>query len=450
MERFKIIEEKEILSNIDSEEIITLCQKLIQTNSINPPGNEYNVARVISNFLKENGIDCEIFDMGNNRANLIATLRGNGNKKLLLNGHMDVVPIENDELWIVPPLSGIIKRKRIIGRGAADMKGALAAMIIAFVTLKRIQYPLKGDLILNCVADEETLGMIGTKWCIENQPDKMKADAVIVCEPSGLDPLPKAILLGEKGRVEIKLVAHGISCHAGMPALGVNPIKMLIEILSNLDKLYSYIQKVVPPFSKEELKTMLSEGFVSKEVFERIYNENPILQSLIDALCNFTFAITMIDAGIKENVVPKTCEAVIDFRLIPNQTPDNLIDGIKNFIEDLGYQVKNPKDAKEDETFIELITNSTSEPSIIDKLDYEIIDILFHTYKDIYGKNPFKFLMPATTDARFFRNSGFCKQVIVFGPGNATRAHGINENIEIKDLINATKTYALVAARFLK
>ncbi|MHA1231813.1 MAG: M20 family metallopeptidase [Candidatus Helarchaeota archaeon] len=441
--------EEKILEAIEPEEVISLCQKLIQTDSINPPGNEANVARVIRDFLKENKIDCEIYDMGNNRANLLTVLKGSGDKKLLLNGHMDVVPIEHEELWKVPPLSATIKRKRIIGRGAADMKGGLAAMIIAFTVLKRLEYPLNGNLILNCVCDEETLGSIGTEWCIKNLADKMRADAVIVGEPSGLDPLPKGILIGEKGRMEINIKTHGIACHAGMPSLGVNPIEILNKILSNMSKLDDYLPQIRPPFSKEELKLMLQEGFSSKEVFERIYKEQPILESLINSLCNYTYAITKINAGIKENVVPSECNSIFDFRLIPGQKPEYLVNALKNLISDLGYKIKDSTKSIKNEVFVEIKINSMSEPSIIDKMDYELISILYESYREIYGKTPFKFLMPATTDARFFRNSGFCKQVVVFGPGNATRAHGINENIEIRDLVNATKTYAITAARFL-
>ena len=330
------------------------------------------------------------------------------------------------------------------------MKGPLAAMISAFVILKRLNFPLKGNLILNCVSDEEVLGEIGTKWCITNYPEKMRADAVIVCEPSGLDPLPKAILIGEKGRLEVQIITHGISYHAGMPALGVNAFEMFNKIFNNIHKLNSYISPVIPPFSKDELKSMLIECFGTKEIFEKIYEDNSILQALIDALSNFTCTLSIVKAGLKENVGPGECTAILDIRLVQGQDSKEIINGLKKLINDVGYPIKSPDSAAKNELYVELKINSLSEPSIVDRYDYEIIDILKNTYKEIYHKKTFKFLMPATTDARFFRNSGFCKQTVVFGPGNATQAHSKNEYIDIKDLINATKTYALVAARFLK
>lgn len=443
--------EESIIDAIDAnkEEIIEFCQKLIQTDSVNPPGNEKNVALVIKDFLDKNGIKCEIIDIGDNRANLIASIKGEGNKNLLFNGHMDVVPIEKEEQWKYPPFAATIKRKKIIGRGAADMKGPLAAMIMAMVFLKRIDFPLKGNLIINCVADEETLGALGTKYCVEQCAERIKADAIIVCEPSGMDPLPKAILLGEKGRAEIEITVHGRSCHASMPSLGVNPIDIMNDVLFNMQRLKTYIPEVKPPISKEELKSMLKKGFPSEEIFQRIYNDQPQLQALLNACLNFTYSTTKINSGIKENVVPGDCKAVIDFRLIPGQDPNIIVNGLKEYIKDLGYDIKDPKDAKDNDIYVSIKINSECEASILDNFDYEIIDLVYNTYVDVYKTKPFKFLMPATTDARFFRNTGFCKQVIVFGPGNATSAHAVNEDIEIKDLINATKVYSLVAAKFL-
>ncbi|MBD3227187.1 MAG: ArgE/DapE family deacylase [Candidatus Lokiarchaeota archaeon] len=433
----------------NKDEIIEFCQKIIKTDSINPPGNEANVAKIIKMLLEENNIECQYIDMGNNRANLIATLKGkeSGKKKLLFNGHMDVVPIEKEELWKYPPLSATIKRKRIYGRGSADMKGPLTAMIMAMITLKRLNYPLKGALILNCVSDEEVGGALGTKYCVENFPE-IRPDAIIVGEPSGMDPLPKAILIGEKGRIEVEITTHGRSCHASMPSLGTNSIEMFRKIYSNFPKLKNYID-VDPPFSEDELISMLSETFPSKEILNRIIKEQPLLQGLLDALSSFTYSCTIIKSGIKENVVPGECKALFDFRLLPGQKVEDTVRGVEKLIQDLGYEVKDSKDASDDEIYVSIKLKDQSEPSLIDNLNYEIIDILKKSYNDIYGKKSYLMLMPATTDARFFRNIGFCPQTIVFGPGAATLAHAVNEYIEIKDLINATKTYAITAARFL-
>ncbi|MFX1502377.1 MAG: M20 family metallopeptidase, partial [Promethearchaeota archaeon] len=257
-----------ILNEIDNnaEEYIEFLRELIQSNSYNPPGNEKNVALKIENYLKKAGIKCEIFPFGENRANLVAYLNDNfEDKNLLYNGHMDVVPPGIEEEWKYPPLSAIIKgskaKRKIFGRGSVDMKSGLAAMVIAFKILKKLDIINSGNLILNAVADEEVNGDVGTLWCLENVLKSKKLDFVIIGEPTGIDPLSKAVIIGEKGRVAVKIITNGISGHASVPIMGRNAIYMMSEIIQNLDRLESIFPKIEPPLSKEELKDLISVIF---------------------------------------------------------------------------------------------------------------------------------------------------------------------------------------------
>ncbi|MFX0008156.1 MAG: M20 family metallopeptidase, partial [Candidatus Hermodarchaeota archaeon] len=178
----------EINQNID--EYIAFLQKLIQADSYNPPGNEKNVALVIDEYLQNANIKSEIHSFGNNRANLIAYLNDNfEGMNLLYNGHMDVVPPGNEKEWKYPPLSAVIKgskaKRKIFGRGAVDMKSGLAAMVIAFSILKKLDLKISGNLILNAVADEEIGGRGGTKWCLEEWLISKNINFVIIGEPTG-------------------------------------------------------------------------------------------------------------------------------------------------------------------------------------------------------------------------------------------------------------------------
>ena len=444
-----------ILNEIEKnrEEHIEFLRDLIKTESYNPPGNEKNVAIKIEKYLNENGIKCDLFSFGNNRANLIAYLNNNFNgKNLIYNGHMDVVPPGNESEWKNPPLSAFIKKKKIIiGRGAADMKGGLAAMAISLKILKKLNVPLSGNLILNAVSDEETGGTYGTKWCLENKLKNINCDFIVIGEPSGLSPLPKAILLGEKGHLQVKIITNGISCHASTPFLGKNAIYMMSDIIQNLDKLENIISKVEPPFSIEELKTFLSKVFPNREIFEKIYEEQQVLQNVIKANTTFTKSLNTIIGGIKENVVPDKCEAVIDFRLLPGQSIDSVLNALKIFINDLGYEVKNEPIAKPEKVFVYLEVFHQSEPSVWKEWENsENLKLFFSVIENIYEKKPFYFLMPACSDAHFYRNSGFCPATVAFGPGSAATAHATNEFIEIDDYINAIKTYTLFAYMLLK
>ena len=131
--------EELILNKIEQgkEEYIEFLVKLVKSDSINPPGNEKNVALIIEEFLKGMGIKTDIFPFGNNRANLIAYLNDSfEGRNLLFNGHMDTVPPGSEEDWKYPPLSALIKRNKLMfGRGTTDMKSGLAAMVIALKIL---------------------------------------------------------------------------------------------------------------------------------------------------------------------------------------------------------------------------------------------------------------------------------------------------------------------------
>lgn len=449
-----IMSEELIINEIENnkDEYVEFLRELIQADSYNPPGNEKNVALIIEKYLKNENIDCEIFSFGENRANLIAYLNDDFSKKnLLYNGHMDVVPSGSINEWKYPPLSAFIKRKKIFGRGTADMKGGLAGMVIALKILRKLDINLSGDLILNAVADEETGGKFGTKWCLDNKLKPIKCDFAIVGETSNYKPLSHAIILGEKGRVQLKIIAKGVSGHASVPFLGKNAIYMMSDFIQSLDKLDDLIPKIRPPISLQKLKTLISASFPNQESFERVYNEQPLLSNVSKALTQFTKILTMIKAGIKENVIPDHCEAIMDFRLLPGQTKEMILDALKKLINEIGYEVKDEPKGLSDEPYFNLEVEGASEPSYWN--DWENSKDLKNFYDIVekcYNKKPFYFLLPASADASILRNTNYCRNSIIFGPGVGTTAHSIDEYIEIEDYINAIKVYTLFAYNFLK
>ncbi|MFW9875125.1 MAG: M20 family metallopeptidase [Candidatus Thorarchaeota archaeon] len=442
----------EIENNRD--EYIEFFRELIQTESYNPPGNEKNVALIIDKYLKKSNIKSEIFSFGDNRANLIAYLNdGFEGRILLYNGHMDVVPPGNEEEWKYLPLSATIKRKKYIyGRGSTDMKGGLAAMIIALKILKKLELEISGNLILNAVADEETGGNYGTKWCINNELKSIKPNFAVISEPTRLKPLTHSISIGERGRLVIKIITNGISTHSNWPFMGKNAIYMMSEIIQNLDKIDDYIPKIKPPFSFEELKNLMSVSFPSLETLERVLNEQSFLKNVLKALTQFTKSLTIIKGGIKDNVVPDRCEAYIDFRLLPDQKIEPIFDGLKKVIEeDVGYIVKNEPVGDPEEVFVYLEIAQYSEPSFWK--DWKKSSSLKNFYRIVeksYNEKPYYFLFPASADTSHLRNEGYCPETIMFGPGSGATAHSTDENIEIEDFINAIKVYTLFAYNFLK
>jgi len=447
--------EELILNKVEQEkeEYIEFLKKLVQSDSINPPGNEKNVAIIIEEFLKASGIKTEIFPFGNNRANLVAYLNDSfEGRNLLFNGHMDTVPPGPEEDWKYPPLSAMIKRNKFMfGRGTIDMKGGLAAMIIALKILKELEIEVAGNLILNAVADEETGGEFGTSWCIDNPLKLIKCDFAVIGEPTDFFPLTKVIHVGEKGHLIIKIKTSGISGHSSFPAISKNAIYMMSEIIEKLDKIDDYIPKAEPPIKLDKLKKLIADSFPSEDIFNRILDEQFEIQSLLQSLTSYSKALTMIKGGIKENVIPDSCEAILDIRLLPGQQIEPIIEALKKLIrDDVGYMVKDDSNSPPGGVYVAIELLTASEGSYWE--NWEESDDLRDFYKlveTMYEKKPFYFLMPGSADAKYLRNDGYCPQTILFGPGKSRNAHSTDENIEILDFIRAIKVYAIFASKFL-
>ena len=449
--------EKSILNEIDQnkEEYIEFLRKIIQADSINPPGNEKNVAIIIEDYLKEKGIKSEIFPFGDNRANLFSFLNNNFNGKcLVFNGHMDVVPTGDEKEWKYPPFSAFIKRKKFIyGRGTTDMKASLSAMVIALSILKKFNIETTRNIILNAVADEETGGNFGTKWCLENylQSKNLNCNFLIIGEPTGFHPLPKAIILGEKGHIQLKIITNGIACHSSVPFLGKNAISMMSEIVLHLDELDDFLPNVKPPMSEEKIKELISATFPNREHFDKVYNEQPLIQNFVKSLTKYTKSINMISGGIKANIIPNRCEAVMDIRTLPGQNTKMLVEALKKLIEKIGYEVRYTPHGNPEDIFVYLEVLNDAEASYWKNWEKsKKLMYLYSLIERIYKKRPFYSLYPAAADAHYYRASDYCNKTLLFGAGNAAKAHTIDEYIELEDYINVIKVYTLFSFDYLK
>ena len=151
-------------------EAVHYFQKYLQIETVNPPGNEIEGAKFFKNIFDQQSIPCEIFEPSLGRGNILATLRGSGEKKpILLLSHMDVVPAER-ERWEVDPFSGTIKDGYFYSRGALDNKSMGIVEMMVLLILKMEKVPLKRDIFFLATADEETGGRWGVQWAMENIP----------------------------------------------------------------------------------------------------------------------------------------------------------------------------------------------------------------------------------------------------------------------------------------
>lgn len=259
-------------------ELVELSRSLIRFKTEVPPGNEGGCARYIHDFLADLHIEgaellLDKFEAG--RANLVARF-GPSEPGLLLGGHIDVVPAGDESAWSSPPFEGVVKGGRLYGRGAADMKTGVAAILKA-IEAKAKKGKLRRGLLFVATAGEE-VGFDGLKALYARRLIPERAARLgVMGEPTGLRPIR-----AHKGLADFRIIVTGRSGHASRPDLGVNAIEKCAAIIDAIS------------------------------TWERALGRSP------DADLGPTIATpTVINGGTKSNVIPGSCELIVDSRWIP-------------------------------------------------------------------------------------------------------------------------------------
>ncbi len=221
---------KKILAPVQEEEVVRFCQDLIRIKSVNPPGDEIAIAQYVASVLEAAGLEVELITHSTSRASVLARLKSDRQKPgLLLCAHLDTVPT-GSEKWLHEPFDGELADGKIWGRGAADMKGGLAVLMITAKLLAEARIPIRGDLVIAATAGEET-DSIGAA-SIAVRPDLGTIGAVVIPEPSDND-----LYVAEKGALWLELTTHGRTAHGSMPHLGQNAIMMMTTLIHELQGL---------------------------------------------------------------------------------------------------------------------------------------------------------------------------------------------------------------------
>jgi acetylornithine deacetylase len=213
-------------------ELAQLTAALVEIDSINPtliPGaaGETEIAGYVVEWLARAGLDVTVVERMRGRPSVIATARGSGGgRSLLLNAHLDTVGTEA----MRDPFDARLEDGRLYGRGSYDMKGALAAAMLASADCARLG--LRGDVVLTAVADEE-LGSVGTEEVLEH----VRADAAIVCEPTELQ-----VAVAHRGFAGFEIETAGVAAHGSRPDLGVDAIAKMGHVLVALEQLDKRLQ----------------------------------------------------------------------------------------------------------------------------------------------------------------------------------------------------------------
>ncbi len=399
-------------------ELNTLCSRLIRAKGENPPGDVSETAAVIERFLKQESIQYQTHEPIRGHRSVVATV-GKGKPTLILCGHIDVVPAGDLTKWNVPPYKGEVKHGRLYGRGATDMKGGAAAMLMALATAKQHETELLGKITVASVSDEEAQGPGGALWLLKNK--KLVGDLCLITEPTGYLNSEYSVVAGERGTCWLKITTHGKPAHGSTPPLGRNAIEMSTQFLPRLKALE--VEAVRTPKDAVEL---IRNGEKEQRMMAKKHGVQA--RSLTRALTHYTVNLGVIAGGTKANIVPEKCEAELDIRVPAGGHPDGVEEFVRNLLpDDFEYEV----------------TNKTM-PSYT-PADHPLIRTIQKSVRQIFGYRPTSTYMPATSDAHFFREL-LGIPTVAFGPGHGELAHAYNEFVVLKDVENAAKVYVNLIA----
>ncbi|QDP97193.1 M20 family metallopeptidase [Microlunatus elymi] len=387
--------EAAVLDLIGTEEITSLAAALVVAPGENPPGQEQATVEVLARACDQRGLDHEIDPVRPGRPNLRARLAGGDGPGLLFLGHSDVVPAGDG--WSMHPHRGLVRDGRLYGRGSADMKGGLAAMLVALGAMRRAGVPLRGPVELAVTIDEEDAAL-GVRHYLTSGHGRGFAGCV-VGEPTGLQTV-----IAARGDAYLEIKITGRAAHAGSPDEGTNAIYGAAEIIDDLRCWHAELAGSGHPLTGPA-----------------------------------TVSVGTISGGTGPSIVPAECRLIADRRLLPTETGPMVLDQLRRRIGRLDL----PDDLRiETELILDMPGFETANDSTIATVVHDSCIAAGAPELPPGGWS-------AACDGGFLaRDAGL--DVVVFGPGSVTeQAHQADESVPIRDLLTAARGYALIIQRTL-
>ena len=390
-----------VYKSIDDDYLVDLICEFSKIKSVWDPennGSELEAAKWFENQAKLFGFNPHLYMVAPDRPNVIVSLNSENetviNKKLLLEGHTDVVTEGDVALWTSDPFDPIIRDGKIIGRGVNDMKSGLMCALYAMYLIKQSGLKLSGDLLCAALCDEEG-EMIGVKDFVKTKY-AANITSAIVCEPE-----KNNICIEQKGVAWVKVKFIGKMSHGAMPYSGINSSYPLGKVLFELEKL------------NDKYKEYNSELLGTPSITPTIIQSPPI------------------NNGVPQNnVMPGSSELVLDIRLTPQIDYENFINSFKKIIND----VKKDYDTEIQYKLLEV------RPPVKTDENNEIVKILKESYQFVSGSSPKIGGVPGSTDGTIIFQE-LNVPVVVCGPGSITAPHQIDEFIDIIEIKESIRIY---------
>ena len=408
---------KELVDRIDAagDELAAITQTLVRIPSESPVSDTcLTVKKIIELLDDQQDIATDVYVNQPPIENLVAKVcSGKPGKRLILNGHLDTYPAGDRNAWHLDPFSGTIEGDRIYGRGAADMKGGVACQIYAFNTLARMRDCWSGEICLVLAGDEETMGIKGSKYLIDNVEDAV-GDAVLIADVGS----PLVPRIGEKGMIWIDIFSKGRPAHGAHVHRGKNAIDLLRRAMDSLAKLSSY-----PINAPDEVTRTIQSAQSTSEPLGGS-GEAKVLQEL-------TVNFGRIQGGETANLVPDWAEVNADIRLPMGVSVSDIKDEI--------HRILDPIDD------IEFKITREYEPSWTSP-DDPIVAATLDACSALLDREPRVNMRVGASDARLYRAAGIPTVVCGLSPNNLG---GPNEYAEISELKTITKIIVLTALKYL-
>ncbi|RFU60897.1 acetylornithine deacetylase [Peribacillus glennii] len=418
------VDTEKLVEEIDQrkDELIDLVKQLISYRTPAPPARNTGDAQLfIANFLKKYGFDIDMWDVYPGDPNVVGVLKGSDSnqfRSLIINGHIDVAEVNEHENWEASPFEPIVKDHTVIGRGAADMKGGLAAALFAVQILRERGVELHGDLIFQSVIGEE-VGEAGTLQCCERG---YTADFAIIADTSNLYIQGQGGVITGWITVKSRETHHDATrkdmIHAGGKMFAANAIEKMMKIINGLQELERHwaVTKSYPGFTPG----------------------------------SNTINPAVIEGGRHAAFTADECRLWITVHFYPHETYEGIINEIEGHIlhvakGDPWLRGNLPSFQWGGTSMIE--DRGEVFPAFEIESGHPAIQLLSETHSKVTGKTAVIDVSPTVTDGGWLSNAGIPSAI--YGPGQLKYAHSVNEQVSVPQLIEFTKVLIMFICEWM-
>ena len=367
---------------------------LIRARTVNPPGDEFRAAKVVTEFCDRHGIPWKSYEKAPGRTNVVARV-GRGRPRVLVACHLDTVPAGDG--WETDPFEPVEIGGRLVGRGAKDNKGPMAAMMLAARYLKEHEAELPAELIMVAAADEEAGSELGMKYLLAECG--IEADLAIIPDAGwGM----RIIDIGEKGLLHLKVKATGRQAHGSTPERGSSAAWPVIDFLNR-------IRSWRPPAPPSDLFSPP------------------------------TFNLGAIHAGSVPNMVPGTCEALLDFRYLPGADGEAAVAHLRSVMHEVEAAAPGVR--------MELEVLSHQPPTLVPS-DHPLVAELARRTEEVTGVRPITKGESGATVAKFLILRGIPTVGFSCGPDDAD--HRAGESMDLAELARFVEVMTRVVLDLLR